>query len=75
MNTKSINQMAQEEGNSSANEARRIRDREASVKRAWRTVAFYENEAACTADRISKESDLPVEYVRFVCGSYGLALS
>lgn len=71
---KSINQLAQEEGDSSANEARRIREREAQVKKAWRTVAFYENEAACTAERIARESDLPVDYVRFVCGKEGLAL-
>lgn len=71
---KSINQMAQEEGDSSANEAQRIRDRESTVKRTWRSVAFHENEAACTAERIAKESELPIDYVRFVCGKEGLAL-
>jgi hypothetical protein len=72
---KSINQMAQEEGDTTANEAKRIREREATVKKAWRTVAFYENEAACTAERIAKESGLPIDYVRFVCANYGLNLA
>jgi hypothetical protein len=48
---KSINQIAQENGGSSANEGKRIRDREAAVKQAWRRVAFNKGEAACTATR------------------------
>lgn len=71
---KSINQMAQEEGDSSANEARRIREREATVKRAWRTLAYNEGEAACTAARISEASGIPIDYVRTVCGNVGYTL-
>lgn len=71
---KSINQMAQEEGDSSANEARRIREREATVKRAWRTIAFDEGEGACTATRVAEASGLPVDYVRTVCASVGYEL-
>jgi hypothetical protein len=44
------------------------------MKRAWRTIAFNEGEAACTAERVAAASGLPVEYVRFVCGNSGLGL-
>jgi hypothetical protein len=71
---KSVNQITQDTGDSSANEAARIRDREATVARAWRQVAFDEGEAACTADRIAAKSELPVAFVRFVCGNKGLDL-
>ncbi len=73
-NSRSINQIAQEAGDTSANEANRIREREATVKRAWRTIAFNENEAACTAERIAAETGLPADFVRFVCGTHGLDL-
>lgn len=71
---KSINQMAQESGDSSANEAARIREREANVKRAWRQVAYDDGESACTARRIAAAAKLPVDYVRFVCAVHGLEL-
>lgn len=71
---KSINQIAQENGDSSANEAKRIRDRESAVKQAWRRVAFNEGEAACTVEKVAREADLPVDYVRFVCGNVGYEL-
>jgi hypothetical protein len=67
----SINQVAQDEGNTSANEAKRIRNRESAVKVAWRTIAFNEGEAACTAERVARDCELPVDYVRFVCGNAG----
>jgi hypothetical protein len=71
---KSINQIAQESGDSSANEAARIREREAAVARAWRTVVYHEGEAACTADRIAEIADLPVAFVREICARKGLDL-
>lgn len=37
--------------------------------------AYYEEgEAACTAERIAKETELPVERVRFVCAVEGYPL-
>jgi len=72
---KSINQVAQEEGDTSANEAARIRDREAAVAKAWRTIAYHEGEAACTADRVAAIAELPVDFVRDICARKGLALS
>lgn len=72
---KSINQVAQEAGDTSANEAARIREREAAVARAWRTVAYQEGEAACTADRIATTAELPVDFVRDICARKGLNLS
>ncbi len=71
---KSINQIAQEDGDSSANEAARIRAREADVKRAWRTIAYEQGEAACTAERVADAANLPIAYVRFVCGASGYDL-
>jgi hypothetical protein len=71
---KSINQLAQENGETSANEAQRIREREVAVMRAGRTVAFFEGEAACTAARIASESGMPIGHVRFVCGNHGMDL-
>lgn len=70
----SVNQLAQSEQDTSANEAKRIRDREALVKRTWRTIAYHEGEAACRAERIADESELPVDYVKFICDNYGLTL-
>lgn len=71
---KSINQTAQEDGDSSANEAARIHEREAAVARAWRTVAYHEGEAACTADRIATIAELPIAYVQDICARKGLDL-
>lgn len=73
--TKSINQVAQEEGDSSANEAARIRAREGAVTRAWRTIAYHEGEAACTADRVAADAELPVDFVRDICARKGLDLA
>lgn len=64
---KSINQIAQENGDTSANEA-------AAVARAWRTVAYHEGEAACTAERVAAIAELPVNFVRDICARKGLAL-
>lgn len=75
MSTKSINQLAQESGDTSANEAQRVRERVASIKKAWRVIAYHEGESACTADRIASAAGLPVDHVRFVCGSEGLPLA
>jgi len=71
---KSINQIAQETGDISANEAARIRERESVVARAWRTVAYHHGEAACTADKIAEVSALPVDFVRDICERKGLDL-
>jgi hypothetical protein len=62
---KSINQIGQESDDTSANEAERIREREASVTKAWRTIAYHEGEAACSAARVAATADLPVD-----CGLY-----
>jgi hypothetical protein len=72
---KSINQIAQEDGDTSANEATRIRDREAAVAKAWRTIAYHEGEASCTADRIAKVAELPIDFVRDICARKGFDLS
>lgn len=72
---RSINQLAQETGDTSAREASRIREREASVARAWRTIAYHEGEAACTAARVAAIAELPVEFVSDICARRGLALS
>lgn len=74
-NTKSINQVAQENGDTSVREAQRIRERESEVRTAWRTVAFNDNEAACTAARIAEMTGYPVDFVEFVCGNVGYKLS
>lgn len=71
---KSVNQIAQEDGDTSANEAARIREREAAVAKAWRTVAYYEGETACTADRVAALSELPADFVRDICARKGLSL-
>ena len=71
---KSINQIAQAEGDSSANEAKRIREREAAVAKAWRQIAYDDGEAACSADRVAQAVDLPEAYVRAICERKGLAL-
>jgi hypothetical protein len=70
---KSINQIAQEDGDTSANEARRIREREAAIARAWRTLAYNEGESACTAVRIAEAVELPVAFVQDICDRKGLA--
>ena len=72
---KSINQVAQENGDTSANEAARIRERERAVVAAWRTIAFNEGESACTLGRVSRAAELPEEYVAFVCAVKGYALA
>ncbi len=71
---KSINQIAQEDGDTSANEAARIRDREAAVTKAWRTIAYHEGEGACTAERVAASTELPVDFVRDICARKGLDL-
>lgn len=68
---KSINQLAQESGDSSLNEANRIRENEATVARAWRKIAYDENEAACTTERIASVTGLPIAYVHMVCERRG----
>lgn len=72
---KSINQQAQEDGDSSANEAERIREREASVKRVWRGISYAEGDQACTAARISMHTGLPIAYVRLICERHGYVLA
>lgn len=72
---KSINQLAQEADDTSANEARRIREREASISHAWRTIAYHEGERACTAIRIAEVVELPVAFVQDICARKGLALA
>lgn len=71
---RSINQIAQEDGDTSANEANRIREREATVKRCWRTIAFEDGEEACSAESVAACAGLPVDYVRLICERYGYPL-
>lgn len=75
MTTKSINQLAQEECDTSANEVNRIKEREASVKKAWRQIAYDLGEQACTVENVAKMANLPEAYVLFVCTNVGYALS
>lgn len=72
---KSINQVAQEDGDTSADEARRIREREDAITRAWRTIAYNEGETACTAERVAEAAELPVKFVRAICERRGLSLA
>lgn len=72
---KSINQVAQEDGDTSAHEARRIKEREDAVARAWRTLAYNEGETACTAERIAEAAELPAMFVRDICERRGLSLA
>jgi len=71
---RSLNQIAQDEGDTAANEARRIREAEASIHRAWRQLAYDEGESAVTAHRIATMTGLPVAYVRDVCERVGHVL-
>ena len=67
----SLNQTAQDEGDTAANEARRIREAEASIHRAWRQLAYDEGESAVTAHRIATMTGLPAAYVREICERWG----
>jgi len=71
---RSLNQIAQDEGDTAANEARRIREGEASIHRAWRQIAYDEGESAVTAHRIATLTGLPVAYCRDVCERVGHVL-
>jgi len=79
-NWRSINQIAQEDGGTSGNEAERIRKREAAVSKAWR-VFSYEKDRNPSAEELSLEAStiaeepLGVEYVRFVAGTRGYPLA
>ena len=72
---RSDNQLAQTEGDTSANAARRIRDREKAVAEVWRNIAYYEGERACTTHRIAAVTGLPMHYVRQQCERTGYALA
>jgi hypothetical protein len=67
---KSINQLAQEEGDSSRNEANRIRERESAIRSAWRQIAFNTNRRPA-AKEIAEQTSLPENYVRVVCERNG----
>lgn len=71
----SINQIAQSNGDTSANEANRIRERERAVSEAWWRVAYHESEQACTPVRVANESGLPVDFVVRVCFVKGHTLA
>lgn len=68
---RSPNQIAQDEGDTAANEARRIREGEASIHRAWRQLAYDEGESAVTAHRLATMTGLPAAYCRDVCERVG----
>lgn len=70
---KSINQIAQETGDTSANEVARIRQREAAVKTAWRTIAY--EKGTVTLSELAKAADLPREYCRLICERDGYEVS
>ncbi len=71
---RSINQEAQVDGDTTANEVARIRFRERAVSDTWRAIAYHEGEAACTAARIAKDTSLPEAYVVEVCAVKGHTL-
>ena len=75
MEWKSINQEAQETGDTSAKEAARIVARRAAVARAWRLIAYRDGETSCTAEKVAQESELPVRYVTETCAIMGYPLS
>jgi DNA-directed RNA polymerase specialized sigma subunit len=66
----SINQLAQETGDTSANEANRIREREALIRRTWRSIAHNLNRTP-TAKEIAERTGYPEHYIRFVCECSG----
>lgn len=68
---RSPNQIAQDEGDTAANEARRIREGEASIHRAWRQLAYDEGESAVTSHRLATMTGLPAAYCRDVCERVG----
>ncbi len=72
--TKSINQLAQLDGDTAANTVRRIREDECSVRNAWRQIAYHEGEESCTLARIVEMTGYSEDYVRFVCGNVGYEL-
>lgn len=72
---RSINQIAQDDGDTSANEVARIKARERSIRDAWNRIAYNEGAGACTAERIARETDLPVHYVIDICGRSGHILA
>jgi hypothetical protein len=67
----SINQIAQAEGDTNANEARRIKNREAAVRRAYREHAY--NIGTPTVDvltvRASVIAEEPIgpDYIKLLC--------
>jgi hypothetical protein len=63
---RSANQRAQAEGDTGANEARRIRDREMAVRAAWREEAWQRGEPV-EARRVARATGLPEPYVRLIC--------
>lgn len=60
---KSINQIAQESGDTSANEAERIRQREAAVRQAWRTLQFNNDKLPTISQIVELASRLADEYL------------
>lgn len=62
---RSINQMAQDEGDSSANEANRIRLRERSVRTAWRTFVFNNDKNPTIKDVSDLASELSGEHLGY----------
>lgn len=70
----SANRKAQTDGDTGANEARRIQQRESEVKIAWRTYVFH-NDANPTAEQLATATGYPTHYITFVCGNIGYQLS
>lgn len=66
----SINQLAQEIGDTSANEANRIREREALIRRTWRSIAHNLNRTPA-AKEIAERTGYPEHYIRLVCERSG----
>ena len=67
---KSINQIAQELNDTSANEAIRIRNREAIVNQAWRKIAFIKD-IVTIDDMIKALPEFNETFIRFVSENYG----
>lgn len=68
MDFRSINQVAQDEGNTMANEAKRLAEQDAAIYRAWRTIAYGTLESRPTTPSlrgVAEAVDLPEHFVSF----------
>lgn len=71
---KSLNQLAQEDGDTGRNEVARQRASESAVKVAWRTRAFHFGESSVTVLALVAATNLPADYILRICERHGYAV-